>query len=122
CSSPPTRPAPSRTASGRSRRRCPCLAMRRPMRSLLIGSQVGVPGAMAQCSIEEALELRLGLRGLTSYAETISIYGTEQVFVDGDDTPFSKAILTSAYASRGLKMRVTSGGGAEVLMGAAEKC
>lgn len=90
--------------------------------ALLIGSQVGIPGAMAQCSIEEALELRLGLRGLTSYAETISIYGTEQVFVDGDDTPFSKAILTSAYASRGLKMRVTSGGGAEVLMGAAEKC
>ena len=46
----------------------------------------------------------------------------DEVFVDGDDTPFSKAILTSAYASRGLKMRVTSGGGAEVLMGAAEKC
>ncbi|MCV7058159.1 propanediol/glycerol family dehydratase large subunit [Mycolicibacterium gilvum] len=90
--------------------------------ALLIGSQVGTPGAMAQCSIEEALELRLGLRGLTSYAETISIYGTEQVFIDGDDTPFSKAILTSAYASRGLKMRVTSGGGAEVLMGAAQKC
>lgn len=90
--------------------------------ALLIGSQVGIAGAMAQCSIEEALELRLGLRGLTSYAETISIYGTEQVFVDGDDTPFSKAILASAYASRGLKMRVTSGGGAEVLMGAAEKC
>jgi len=90
--------------------------------ALLIGSQVGIPGAMAQCSIEEALELRLGLRGLTSYAETISLYGTEQVFVDGDDTPFSKAILTSAYASRGLKMRVTSGGGAEVLMGAAERC
>ncbi|HEX9497449.1 MAG TPA: propanediol/glycerol family dehydratase large subunit [Mycobacterium sp.] len=90
--------------------------------ALLIGSQVGIPGAMAQCSIEEALELRLGLRGLTSYAETISVYGTEQVFIDGDDTPFSKAILASAYASRGLKMRVTSGGGAEVLMGAAEKC
>ncbi len=70
--------------------------------ALLIGSQVGLPGgAMAQCSIEEALELRLGLRGLTSYAETISLYGTEQVFTDGDDTPFSKAILTSAYASRG---------------------
>ncbi|WP_301122735.1 propanediol/glycerol family dehydratase large subunit [Mycolicibacterium fortuitum] len=90
--------------------------------ALLIGSQVGTPGAMAQCAIEEAMELRLGMRGLTSYAETISIYGTEQVFVDGDDTPFSKAILTSVYASRGLKMRVTSGGGAEVLMGAAEKC
>ena len=58
--------------------------------ALLIGSQVGTPGAMAQCSIEEALELRLGLRGLTSYAETISLYGTEQVFVDGDDTPLSQ--------------------------------
>ena len=47
--------------------------------ALLIGSQVGIPGAMAQCSIEEALELRLGLRGLTSYAETISLYGTQVV-------------------------------------------
>lgn len=88
--------------------------------ALLIGSQVGAPGAMTQCSIEEALELELGLRGLTTYAETVSLYGTEQVFVDGDDTPWSKAFLCSAYASRGLKMRVTSGGGAEVLMGAAE--
>ena len=60
------------------------------------------------------------MRGLTTYAETVSLYGTERVFVDGDDTPWSKAFLCSAYASRGLKMRVTSGGGAEVLMGAAE--
>ena len=59
--------------------------------ALLIGSQVGVPGAMTQCSIEEALELRLGLRGLTTYAETVSLYGTEQTFTDGDDTPWSKA-------------------------------
>src|SRR5258705_13129263 len=64
--------------------------------ALLIRSQAGIPGAMAQCSIAEALELRLGLRGLTSYAATISAYGTEQVFIDADDTPFSKAILTSA--------------------------
>lgn len=90
--------------------------------ALLIGSQVGAPGALTQCSIEEALELRLGFRGLTTYAETVSLYGTEQVFVDGDDTPWSKGLLAAAYASRGLKMRVTSGGGAEVLMGAAEGC
>ena len=88
--------------------------------ALLIGSQVGAAGALTQCSVEEALELELGLRGLTTYAETVSLYGTEQVFVDGDDTPWSKAFLCAAYASRGLKMRVTSGGGAEVLMGAAE--
>ncbi len=85
-----------------------------------IGAAVGSPGVLVQCSVEEALELELGLRGLVSYAETVSLYGTEQIFVDGDDTPWSKAFLTSAYASRGVKMRVTSGGGAEALMGGAE--
>ena len=94
----------------------PCVAV-----ALLIGSQVGRAGALVQCSIEEALELELGMRGLTTYAETVSVYGTEQVFVDGDDTPWSKALLCSAYASRALKMRVTSGAGAEVLMGEAKQ-
>lgn len=90
--------------------------------ALLIGSQVGAPGALTQCSIEEALELELGLRGLTTYAETVSLYGTDQAFVDGDDTPWSKCVLAAAYASRGLKMRVTSGGGAEILMGSTQGC
>jgi propanediol dehydratase large subunit len=87
----------------------------------LIGAAVGAQGVLIQCSVEEALELELGMRGLTSYAETISLYGTEQVFTDGDDTPWSKALLTSAYASRGMKMRVSSGAGAEVLMAGAER-
>src|SRR5580692_10893274 len=85
----------------------------------LIGAAVGAQGVLFQCSVEEALELELGMRGLTSYAETVSLYGTEQVFRDGDDTPWSKAFLTSAYASRGMKMRVSSGAGAEVLMAGA---
>lgn len=89
--------------------------------ALLVGSQVSHPGALTQCSVEEATELELGMRGLTTYAETVSVYGTEQVFVDGDDTPWSKAFLASCYASRGLKMRFTSGSGAEVLMGASER-
>jgi len=89
--------------------------------SLFVGSQVGRPGILTQCAVEEATELVLGMRGLTAYAETVSVYGTEQVFVDGDDTPWSKAFLASAYASRGLKMRYTSGTGAEVLMGYTEK-
>ena len=88
--------------------------------SLLIGSQTGRPGVLTQCALEEAFELQIGMRGLTSYAETVSVYGTESVFIDGDDTPWSKAFLASAYASRGLKMRFTSGTGAEVQMGAAE--
>src|SRR3712207_758033 len=60
------------------------------------------------------------MRGITAYAETISIYGTESVFVDGDDTPWSKSFLAAAYASRGIKMRFTSGTGSEVQMGNAE--
>jgi propanediol dehydratase large subunit len=88
--------------------------------ALLIGSQVAGAGALTQCSVEERTELELGMRGLTTYAETVSVYGTEQIFVDGDDTPWSKAFLASCYASRGLKMRFTSGSGAEVLMGASE--
>ena len=87
---------------------------------LLIGSQVGRGGILTQCALEEATELLLGMRGLTSYAETISVYGTEDVFTDGDDTPWSKSFLASAYASRGLKMRFTSGTGSEVQMGYAE--
>ena len=89
--------------------------------ALLIGSQVGRPGVLTQCSAEEATELELGIRGLTTYVETLSVYGTEKVFIDGDDTPYSKAFLNSAYASRGLKVRFTSGSGSEVLMGSSEK-
>jgi len=88
--------------------------------ALLVGGQVGRPGVLSQCAVEEAAELNMGMRGLTSYAETVSVYGTEQVFIDGDDTPWSKFFLASAYASRGLKMRYTSGTGSEVLMGYAE--
>lgn len=88
--------------------------------ALLIGSQALKRGVLTQCAVEEATELELGMRGFTTYAETISVYGTESVFIDGDDTPYSKAFLASAYASRGLKMRFTSGTGSEVLMGNAE--
>jgi len=89
--------------------------------ALLIGAQVGARGVLTQCAVEEATELDLGIRGFTAYAETMSVYGTEQVFIDGDDTPYSKAFLNAAYASRGLKTRFTSGSGSEVLMGAAEQ-
>ncbi|MCB9104772.1 MAG: propanediol/glycerol family dehydratase large subunit [Anaerolineales bacterium] len=88
--------------------------------ALLIGGQVGRPGVLSQDALEESIELQLGMRGLTAYAETVSVYGTENVFVDGDDTPWSKSFLASAYASRGLKMRFTSGTGAEVQMAYAE--
>jgi propanediol dehydratase large subunit len=82
-----------------------------------VGAAVGRAGVLFQCSSEEAEELEIGMKGFTSYAETVSVYGTEGAFIDGDDTPWSKAWLTSAYASRGIKMRCTSGAAAELLMG-----
>ncbi len=85
-----------------------------------VGAQAGRGGVLTQCAVEEATELELGMKGLTAYAETVSVYGTESVFKDGDDTPWSKAFLASGYASRGLKMRFTSGSGSEVNMGQAE--
>ncbi len=89
--------------------------------AILVGTQTGRGGVLTQCSVEEALGLRLAMKGLTSYAETLSVYGTEQTFMDGDDTPWSKAFLASAYASRGVKIRFTSGTGSEALMGRAEQ-
>lgn len=88
--------------------------------ALILGAQTGRAGVLTQCSMEEATELELGMRGFTSYAETLSVYGTESVLIDGGDTAYSKAFLASAYASRGIKIRYTSGTGSEVLMGNAE--
>jgi propanediol dehydratase large subunit len=88
--------------------------------AVLVGSQTGRPGVLTQCAIEERRSLQLAMLGLTTYAETLSVYGTEPVFVDGDDTPWSKAFLAAGYASRGIKVRFTSGAGSEALMGAAE--
>jgi propanediol dehydratase large subunit len=86
-----------------------------------VGASVGRWGTLFQCSSEEAEELKIGMAGFTSYAETVSVYGTEKSFIDGDDTPWSKAFLAAAYASRGIKMRCTSGAGSELLMGFHEK-
>jgi propanediol dehydratase large subunit len=82
-----------------------------------VGAAVGRWGTLFQCSSEEAEELQIAMAGFTSYAETVSVYGSEGAFIDGDDTPWSKAFLAAAYASRGIKMRATSGAGAELLMG-----
>jgi propanediol dehydratase large subunit len=90
--------------------------------AILVGSQTGRPGVLTQCAVEERRNLELAIRGLVTYAETLSVYGTEPVFVDGDDTPWSKAFLASAYASHGVKVRFTSGGGSEALMGHARGC
>ncbi|HEX9595541.1 MAG TPA: propanediol/glycerol family dehydratase large subunit, partial [Anaerolineales bacterium] len=88
--------------------------------AILVGSQTGQGGVLTQCAVEESLGLELAMKGLTTYAETLSVYGTERTFVDGDDTPWSKAFLSAAYASRGVKIRFTSGTGSEALMGHAQ--
>ena len=96
CRSSPTPPKRRCAASPSWRRRSASCATRRWSRSaLLIGSQTGRGGVLTQCALEEATELELGMRGMTTYAETISVYGTEKVFMDGDDTPWSKTFLAS---------------------------
>src|SRR4029450_873142 len=62
-----------------------------------VGAAVGRAGARFLCSCEGAEELTIGIAGFTSYAETVSVYGTERAFIDGDDTPWSKTWLASAY-------------------------
>jgi propanediol dehydratase large subunit len=88
--------------------------------SILVGSQTGRGGTLTQCAVEEATNLKLGFKGFTTYSETLSVYGTERTFCDGDDTPWSKSFLAAAYASRGVKIRFTSGTGAAALMGHSE--
>src|SRR5437763_1951446 len=48
--------------------------------AILIGSQTGRGGVLTQCAVEEAVSLRLAIKGLTSYAETLSVYGTAPAF------------------------------------------
>ncbi|MBK5260941.1 MAG: propanediol/glycerol family dehydratase large subunit [Peptostreptococcaceae bacterium] len=88
--------------------------------ALLVGGLCAKNRVLSQCSMEESMELEMGMKGFTSYAETVSVYGTETVLTDGDDTPWSKGFLASVYASRGIKMRFTSGTGSELLMGNTE--
>lgn len=90
--------------------------------ALLVGGLSNRKGILSQCSLEEATELQLGMKGFTTYAETISVYGTEAIMTDGDDTPWSKGFIASIYASRGIKIRFTSGTGSELLMGNTERC
>ena len=90
--------------------------------AILVGSQTGRTGAMTQCAVEERRSLRLAMLGLDHLRRDAVGVRHRAVFVDGDDTPWSKAFLGSAYASRGVKVRFTSGTGSEALMGHAEGC
>ena len=93
--------------------------------ALLVGSQTGRPGVMTQCAVEERRNLELAIRGLVTYAETLSVYGTEPVFVDGDDTPWSKAFLGVGLrvARRQGALHVRHGlGGADGLRAGAARC
>src|SRR5260221_13787435 len=44
--------------------------------AILLGSQTGRGGGLTPYSGEESLALQLALKGFTSYAETLSLYGT----------------------------------------------
>ena len=120
CCSPPTRPRPPRSGSGSWRPRSRSSRRAEQRGRLTIGAAVASGGRAGPVlgrggAGTRARHARAGL--LRGDGEPVRHRG---VFVDGDDTPWSKALLTSAYASRGMKMRVSSVPGAEVLMGDAE--
>src|SRR4029079_15856239 len=48
--------------------------------AILVGAQSVRRGVLTQCDVEERLNLRLAIQGLVTYAETLSVYGTERVF------------------------------------------
>ena len=93
CCSPPTRPRRPRSASGRSRRPCPCSPTRRrtPSPARRRGGRVagrahpvlGRGGAGARARHARA-DLPTPRRSPST--------APSQVFIDGDDTPWSKAI------------------------------
>ena len=86
--------------------------------AILIGGQTPHVGLLTQCAIEEALELELGMRGMTTYAETVSVYGTERVSQMAT-TPGPKHSWPPVMLPRH-KLRFTSGSGSEVQMGYAD--
>lgn len=88
--------------------------------ALLVGSQVGRAGALGQCQVDTATQVRLGVRGLASSAEGVRLGGTEEHLADLDETPWSAAFLVAAYASRGMKSRVGSGAAASALQGTSQ--
>ena len=89
--------------------------------AILVGSQTGRPGrddaVRGRGAAEPAARDR---RASSRTPRRCRSTAPSAVFVDGDDTPWSKAFLASAYASRGVKVRFTSGGGSEALMGESE--
>jgi propanediol dehydratase large subunit len=88
--------------------------------AVLIGCQVATPGALTRCADDSERDLALGVRGLIGYTESVPLTGSEDLMLDDGDTPWSLAFLVAAHASRGVKVRTTSGGGSETARGAAQ--
>ena len=81
-----------------------------------VGAAVGRAGVLFQCSIEEAEELKIGMAGFHP-SQTVSVYGTEGAFVDGDDTRLVEGFPNCGLRFAPIKARCTSGASAELLMG-----
>ena len=69
------------------------------------------------CS-RRGFELQIGMRGLTSYAETVSVYGTESVFIISDDALVKG--ISCIRLRKQVKMRLRAAQVRKMQMGAAE--
>ena len=89
--------------------------------ALLVGSQTGRPGVMTQCAVEERRNLELAIRGLVTYAETLSVYGTEPVFVGRRRHALVEGVPRRRPTPRaGSRCASRPAPGSEALMGHAE--
>ena len=88
--------------------------------AILIGSQTGRGSALTQCAVEEVSGTAAGLPGPHYLCGNAVGVRNRAGVPRWRRYSWSKAFLASAYASRGVKVRFTSGTGSEALMGHSE--
>ena len=91
--------------------------------AILVGSQTGRGGVLTQCSVEESLGLAAGHeRPHQLRRDPVGLWHRARPLSMATTRPGRRPSCSAAYASRGVKIRFTSGTGSEALMGHAQGC
>ena len=85
--------------------------------AILVGSQTGRGGVLTQCAVEEAINLRLGFKGLTTYCRDAVGLRHRARLRRWRRHAVVEGLPGVGLCSRGVKIRFTSGTGSEALMG-----
>ena len=89
--------------------------------AILVGSQTGRPGVLTQCAVEERLNLRLAIQGLvTLRRDALGVRHRGRVRRRRRHAVVEGVPRRPPTRRAGVKVRFTSGGGSEALMGESE--